>query len=71
MGRDGILVLIGSEAELVAHLFGRWFDRVENVAEFWVERSGKPVRHVRLYRCTNQRLAFPFGPDRAERITSR
>ncbi|HZW34501.1 MAG TPA: glycosyltransferase family 39 protein [Isosphaeraceae bacterium] len=71
VGRDGILVLIGSEAELVAHLFGRWFDRVENVAEFWVERSGKPVRHVRLYRCTNQRLAFPFGPDRAERITSR
>jgi hypothetical protein len=70
IGRDGILVLVGSEADAVAGIYGRWFTQVEAVSDFWVERSGKPVRHVRLYRCTNQRLAFPFGPDRAERIAA-
>jgi hypothetical protein len=68
IGRDGVLVLVGSEAEAVARIFGRWFTQVQAVCEFWVERSGKPVRHVRLYRCVQQRIAFPFGPDRAERI---
>jgi hypothetical protein len=68
IGRDGVLVLFGSEAEAVASIFGRWFTQVQAVCEFWVERSGKPVRHVRLYRCVQQRLAFPFGLDRSERI---
>jgi hypothetical protein len=68
VGRDGILVLVGSEADSVARLFGRWFDRIEAVCDFEVERRGKPVRHVRLYRCTRQRVGFPFGLDRTERI---
>ena len=70
VGRDGVLVLVGSEAEAVARIFGRWFAQVQAVSEFWVERSGKPVRQVRLYRCTRQRMAFPFGPDRAEVIAA-
>src|SRR5207249_2284245 len=68
VGRDGVLVLFGNEAEAVARIFSRWFAQVEPVSDFWVERGGKPVRRVRLYRCVQQRHPFPFGLDRPERI---
>ncbi len=64
VGRDGILVIVG-EREAWPRYFGRWFTRVEPIAEFWVERQGKPVRRIELHRCTRQRLAFPFSLDRA------
>jgi hypothetical protein len=65
VGRDGVLVLFGSEADVVALIYARWFAHVEPVSDFWVTRHGKPVRHVRLYRCAHQQVAFPFGLDRA------
>jgi 4-amino-4-deoxy-L-arabinose transferase-like glycosyltransferase len=65
VGRDGVLVLVGDEPVVVAQYFARWFNGVEPKSEFWVERSGKPVRRIRLYRCVQQRVAFPFALDRA------
>ena len=47
---------------------GVGFGSVEPVSDFWVERNGKPVRRIQLYRCLQQRVAFPFAMDRAERL---
>jgi Dolichyl-phosphate-mannose-protein mannosyltransferase len=67
IGRDGILVVVG-EIEAWPRYFGRWFGSVEPVSDFWVERNAKPVRRIRVYRCLQQRVAFPFAIDRAERV---
>jgi hypothetical protein len=67
IGRDGVLVVVG-EIQSWPRYFARWFRSVEPVADFWVQRNGKPVRRIQLYRCTQQRLAFPFAIDRAERL---
>jgi len=66
IGRDGVLVVVG-EIETWPRYYGRWFRSVEPVSDFWVERNGKPVRRIQLYRCHEQRLAFPFAMDRTER----
>ncbi len=63
VGRDGVLVLVGNEPEVVARYFARWFTRIEPASEFWVQRHGLAVRRIRLYRCTRQRMAFPFRRD--------
>jgi hypothetical protein len=67
IGRDGILVVVG-EPDAQPRYFGRWFRDVEPVSDFLVERNGKPVRRIQLYRCFHQRTAFPFAIDRAERL---
>ncbi len=68
IGHDGVLVLVGNEPEAISRYFNRWFTRVEPASEFWVERSGKPVRRIRLYRCVQQRIAYPFAIDRPHRL---
>lgn len=76
VGRDGILVTVNEPDNLdtrthgEAPYYARWFHQVEHITDFWVERGGKPVRHIGLYRCVNQRLAYPFGPERAERLAA-
>jgi 4-amino-4-deoxy-L-arabinose transferase-like glycosyltransferase len=70
IGRDGVLVAVGDPAGLERY-YERWFSRVECVDEFWVQRHGKPVRKIGLYRCTHQRIAYPFALDRAERLAYR
>ena len=60
VGHDGILVVVG-EHEAMARYYGRWFSRVEPVSDFWVERRGKPVRRIGIYRCIHQRFAYPFS----------
>jgi hypothetical protein len=69
IGRDGILVVIG-EPEAWARHYGHGFARIEPIDDFWIERNGKPVRRIALYRCARQRVAYPFGVDRAE-LTAR
>jgi len=66
LGQDGILVsLNGHAAE--PHCFDRYFERIELLGEFDVERAGAPVRKVRLFRCARQIQAFPFdGFQRSE-----
>ena len=56
---DGILVVVG-EHEPWARYYRRWFTQVDPVSDFWVERYGKPVRRIAIYRCTRQRVAYPF-----------
>jgi hypothetical protein len=74
VGRDGILITVNEPDNLdtrthgEAPYYARWFEHVEHVTDFWVERGGKPVRRVGLYRCVNQRLAYPFALDREERL---
>jgi hypothetical protein len=70
IGRDGILVVVG-EPEAQARHYGHGFDRIEPISDFRIERNGKPVRRIALYRCTRQRVAYPFGPDRAQLVTRR
>jgi Dolichyl-phosphate-mannose-protein mannosyltransferase len=68
IGHNGVLVLVGNEPTVIAGYFRRWFAKVEPVSEFWVERKGQPVRRIRLYRCTQQRIAYPFSLDRGDRL---
>jgi hypothetical protein len=58
IGRDGILVVVG-EIQSWPRYFARWFAAVEPVSDFFV---------IQLYRCRQQRLAFPFAMDRALRL---
>jgi hypothetical protein len=77
IGRDGILVTVDEpvNSETMIHgeapYFARWFQHVEPVADFSVERRSKPVRRIALYRCINQRVAFPFGLDRHDPLARR
>ncbi len=64
---DGILVVVG-EHEAWARYYRRWFSRVELVSDFWVERSGKPVRRIGIYQCFRQRLPYPFTRDSETRL---
>jgi 4-amino-4-deoxy-L-arabinose transferase-like glycosyltransferase len=68
IGHDGVLVLVGDEPDGVVRYFARWFAHVHPASEFWVERCGKPVRRIRLYRCAQQRIAFPFRREEPERL---
>jgi hypothetical protein len=69
VSHDGILVVVGEPAG-ESRYFGRWFARVEPVADFWVERSDKPVRRIGLFRCIRQRVAYPFAKDSARQVAS-
>jgi 4-amino-4-deoxy-L-arabinose transferase-like glycosyltransferase len=64
---DGILVVVG-EHEAMARYYRRWFSRVDLVSDFWVERLGKPVRRIGIYRCTRQRVAYPFTRESETRL---
>jgi hypothetical protein len=67
VGRDGILVVVG-EPDQMARYYARWFSHVELVSDFWVERRGKPVRRIGLWRCTQQRVPYPFAFERATQL---
>ena len=68
IGRDGVLVVVGEIEPSPWSLLRPMVHEVEPVSEFWVERGGKPVRRIRLYRCRDQRFPFPYGMDRAQRL---
>ncbi|GAC1333656.1 MAG: hypothetical protein NVSMB14_00550 [Isosphaeraceae bacterium] len=59
VGQDGIY--IGNKwtnGEL--RVYRHFFDRVEAIGAFNVERAGRVVKDVVLYRCTRQTRPFPF-----------
>jgi len=62
VGHDGVLVVVG-ETSTEPWMFDRWFDRIEPIGGFAVARGGVEIRRVRLYRCVNQRSAFPDLPQ--------
>jgi 4-amino-4-deoxy-L-arabinose transferase-like glycosyltransferase len=60
VGRDGILVVVNhSSTEPAA--FDRWFERIEFLGHFTVDRAGAEVKRVRLYRCVRQTRPFPYA----------
>ena len=65
VGRDGILLMIDDEFT-PASFYRRWFRDELPLADFWVERGGRPFRHVRAVRFSDQVAAFPFdfSPER-------
>lgn len=66
VGRSGLLVVVDPCSTEPA-MYDRWFERIEPAGEVAIARGGRPVRHVRLYRCTNQLRPFQANrpPDRA------
>ncbi len=67
VNHDGVLVVVG-EHEAMARYYRRWFSSVEEVSDFWVEREGKPVRRIGIYRCTRQRVPYPFTRESETRL---
>jgi hypothetical protein len=59
VGKDGILLIINDDF-LDDAFYRRWFQSGTTLADFTIERGGKPLRRVRAYRMNNQLAAFPF-----------
>lgn len=61
VGHDGILVVVNhSSTEPAA--FDRWFERIDWLGNFEIQRAGAAVKRVRLYRCVRQTEPFPYAP---------
>jgi hypothetical protein len=69
VGRDAIFLLI-NEDFIPVSFYERWFDEVMPIADFTIDRGGKPLRRVQAFRMVHQRVAFPFDFS-AERIAAR
>jgi len=69
LGKDGVLVRVGEPDGQERH-FSRFFSSIQQVDDFWVERAGKPVRRIGIYRCRRQLVAYPFSRDAATRLAS-
>jgi 4-amino-4-deoxy-L-arabinose transferase-like glycosyltransferase len=61
VGRDGIFLAINRRSTEPGYL-DRWFRRIEPIGSFEISRRGAPVRIVDLYRCIDQKKAFPYAP---------
>ena len=59
VGRDGILLAFDDRAGDFGG-FSPWFERIEPLGEFAVNRAGASIRKVRVYLCVGQKRAFPF-----------
>jgi hypothetical protein len=59
VGRNGIYLMINEEF-VPASFYRRWFRDERPLAEFWIERGGRPFRHVRAIQFRDQLAAFPF-----------
>lgn len=59
LGRDGVMVMINDDYTPFS-FYERWFRGSEALDDFQVERAGKPIRRVRIYRMNDQAIAFPF-----------
>ncbi|QDV35246.1 glycosyltransferase family 39 protein [Tautonia plasticadhaerens] len=61
VGQDGILVAV-DDRSTEPHCFDRWFERIEPLSRFHLQRGGRPLRPVRLFLCRRQTRPFPFAP---------
>jgi len=65
VGRDGVLVMINEDyTPFTSYL--RWFESCEALDDFRVERAGKLIRRVRIFRLNNQLAALPFQYTREQ-----
>jgi hypothetical protein len=60
VGKDGILVVVNHSSTEPGAYEG-WFERIEPLGEFAVERGGAEVKKVWVYRCVRQTKPFPYG----------
>lgn len=61
VGKDAILVALDRRSIEPGYL-EKWYRRIEPLGAFTVERGGRPLREVRLFRCVAQTRPFPFRP---------
>jgi 4-amino-4-deoxy-L-arabinose transferase-like glycosyltransferase len=66
VGRDGLLVALGPK-EIEPACYRKWFATIEPAGEVPIVRRGQVVRTVRLFRCRDQLLPFPFDYEHAPR----
>jgi 4-amino-4-deoxy-L-arabinose transferase-like glycosyltransferase len=59
IGYDGILISLG-DCPWDEKTYAPFFRHIDQVAEFWMTRAGKPFRLVRVYRCVEQLREFPY-----------
>ncbi len=66
LGHDGILLIVNDDFVPVS-FYRRWFQEAVPLADFTIERGGRPFRRIQVIRLTNQMAAFPFdfSPERA------
>jgi 4-amino-4-deoxy-L-arabinose transferase-like glycosyltransferase len=66
VGRNGVFLMIDEDFPPAA-FYRRWFQSATPLADFTIERGGKPLRRVRVLRLSHQLAAFPFdfSPERA------
>jgi hypothetical protein len=69
VGHNGIFLIINDDF-LPLSFYGRWFESSVPLADFTIERGGKPLRRVRAIRLVNQLAAFPYDFS-AERLAAR
>jgi hypothetical protein len=56
---DGVLVSMDDKLNEPGG-FKAWFTSVEPVCDRMLTRGGLPARRFRIFRCRNQKFAFPF-----------
>ncbi len=59
VGRDGVLVAV-DDRTAEPECFAPWFERIEPLGAFAIERGGRPARSVRLFWGVRQLRAFPY-----------
>ena len=66
LGHDGILLIINDDLVPVS-FYRPWFQDAIPLADFTIDRCGRPFRRVQVIRLINQLAAFPFdfSPERA------
>ena len=68
IGRDGVLVMV-NEDYTPFNSYLRWFESCEALDDFRVERAGKLIRRVRVFRLNNQLAALPYQYTREQAET--
>lgn len=61
VGRTGLLITPG-ENPVEPACYARWFRSLEPLDDFWIERAGGKLTHIRITRCIDQKKPFPFRP---------
>jgi hypothetical protein len=66
VGHDGILLIVNDDFVPVS-FYRPWFHQTVPLADFTIERGGRPFRRVQVIRLVDQLAAFPFdfSPERA------
>jgi hypothetical protein len=63
LGKDGLFITLDNK-QWEPGEFEPYFQHIELLAEFPMTRAGTPFRNVRVFRCTNQKMPYPFNVPR-------